>query len=62
MVKEKVCRKCKMFVDAAVCPVCKGNQFTNIFQGKLNILDANKSYIAKQIGIIEKGRYAIKIR
>ncbi len=62
MTKEKVCKTCKLFVEGNVCPVCKGNQFTTVYQGKLNILDANKSFIANQIGIKEKGRYAIKIR
>jgi DNA-directed RNA polymerase subunit E" len=62
MAKEKVCKVCKLFVEGEVCPVCKGNQFTTVFQGRLNILDVNKSYIAQQIDIKEKGRYAIKIR
>jgi len=62
MVKEKVCKNCKRFVEGNVCPVCKGNQFTNVYQGKLFIIDANKSYIAKQLAITEKGKYAIKVR
>ena len=62
MAKENICKKCKLFVDGNVCPVCKGNQFTNIFKGKLQILDANKSFVAEQMEIKEKGRYAIKIR
>jgi len=62
MAKEKVCKTCKLFVEENVCPICKGNQFTTIYQGRLNILDAHKSHIAKEIDIKEKGRYAIKIR
>lgn len=62
MTKEKVCKNCKLIVEGPVCPVCKDNQFTTVFQGRLNILDSNKSFIASQIGIKEKGRYAIKIR
>jgi DNA-directed RNA polymerase subunit E" len=62
MVKEKVCKNCKLIVEESICPICKGNQFTNIFQGKINIIDANKSFIAKKMGITEKGRYAIKSR
>ncbi|MEK6917271.1 MAG: transcription elongation factor subunit Spt4, partial [Nanoarchaeota archaeon] len=52
----------KVYVEGVTCPQCKGNQFATVHQGKLNILDANKSFIAKQIGIKEKGRYAIKVR
>ena len=62
MAKEKVCKNCKVYVEGVTCPQCKGNQFATVHQGKLNILDANKSFIAKQIGIKEKGRYAIKVR
>jgi DNA-directed RNA polymerase subunit E" len=62
MAKEKVCKKCKIFVEGINCPLCKGNQFSDNYQGKLIILDANKSYIAKQMEIKEKGKYAIKVR
>ncbi|NTV23401.1 MAG: DNA-directed RNA polymerase subunit E'' [Nanoarchaeota archaeon] len=62
MTKEKVCKNCKLFVEGNICPLCKGNNFTNIYQGKMTILDTNKSFIATQIGITEKGKYAIKIR
>ena len=62
MAKDKVCRKCKKFVEGAVCPVCKSNQFTDIYQGRLYVLDTDKSFIAQQIGIKEKGKYAIKVR
>ncbi len=60
--KRKVCKKCKLFVEGNECPVCKGNQFSTNWQGRLTILDANKSVIAKKIGITVKGEYAIKVR
>jgi DNA-directed RNA polymerase subunit E" len=60
--KEKVCKSCKMFVEGSVCPVCKESNFTSVFQGRLNILDVNKSFIAQQISAKEKGKYAIKTR
>jgi DNA-directed RNA polymerase subunit E" len=62
MAKDKVCKNCKKFIEGNVCPICKGNQFTTVYHGRLNILDANKSFIAEQLGIKEKGRYAIKVR
>lgn len=62
MSKKKVCRKCKLFVEGPTCPLCKGSDFTPNFQGRLNILDANKSMIAQKIGIKMKGEYAIKVR
>lgn len=59
---KKVCKKCRIFVKGGECPICKGNNFTEIWQGKINILDANKSEIAKKIGINVKGEYVIKVR
>ena len=60
--KKKVCKKCKLFVEGSECPVCKGKQFSMNWQGRLNILDTNKSSISKKIGIAVKGEYAIKVR
>ena len=59
---KKVCRKCKIFVEGPTCPVCKGNQFTDNWKGRLYIFDANKSEIGKNINIPVKGEYAIKIK
>lgn len=60
--KKKVCKKCKCFVEENACPICSGNQFTNSWQGRVNILDINKSVIAKKILVEKEGEYAIKIR
>jgi len=60
--KKKVCKKCKLFVQGTECPVCKSNQFSTNWQGRLFILDTNKSAISKKIGIEAKGEYAIKVR
>lgn len=59
---RKVCKKCRVFVKGNECPICKSNNFTEIWQGKINILDANKSEIARKIGINVKGEYVIKVR
>ncbi|MEK6841396.1 MAG: transcription elongation factor subunit Spt4 [Nanoarchaeota archaeon] len=59
---KKVCRKCKIFVDKDVCPICGGNQFTNTYKGRITILNAEKSEIAKKLEIKKDGEYAIKIR
>ena len=60
--KKKVCKKCKLFVEGNACPICKGNQFSLNWQGRLYVLDANKSVIADKIEITVKGEYAIKVR
>jgi len=60
--KKKVCKKCKLFVEGSVCPVCKSNQFSSNWQGRLFILDSNKSQISGKVEINVKGEYAIKVR
>ncbi len=60
--KKKACKKCKIFVDGDICPLCKGNQFSINWQGRLYVLDSNKSAIADKIGMKAKGEYAIKTR
>jgi len=59
---KKACKKCKLFVEGEVCPACKSNQFSTNWQGRLIVLDPNKSSIAKKMGITFKGEYAIKVR
>ena len=60
--KKKACKKCKLFVDEASCPNCKNNQFSTNWQGRIIILDKDKSIIANNIGIKKEGEYAIKVR
>ncbi len=60
--KKKVCKKCKIFVEGNECPVCKSNQFSTNWQGRLYIIDANKSIIAEKTNIKSNGEYAIKVR
>lgn len=58
---RKACKKCKIFVDGDTCPLCKGNQFSTLWRGRLYVMDSNKSAIAQKIGIKSKGEYAIKV-
>jgi RNA polymerase subunit RPABC4/transcription elongation factor Spt4 len=59
---RKACRQCRIFTEENSCPICKGNQFTTTWQGRLNVLDGSKSDIAKKCNITTKGEYAIKVR
>lgn len=61
---RKVCRKCLIFVQGSECPICKakGNQLTQNWQGRIAVIDVNKSKIAKKIGVEVKGEYALKAR
>ena len=62
MSKKKVCKRCKLFVEADMCPQCKTSSFSNNWQGRVYITDAEGSIIAKKVGYLVKGEYAIKIR
>ncbi len=59
---RKVCKKCLLFVQGPECPICKGNKFSTNWQGRIAVIDANKSKIAKEIDIEVKGEYALKAR
>lgn len=60
--KKKACKKCKLFVTGETCPICKGNQFSENWQGRIIILDPVKSIVAQKLDIKTKGEYAIKVR
>ncbi len=62
MSKKKACKRCKLFVEEDTCPQCGTSSFTNSWQGRLYISDAEKSTIAQKVNIKLKGEYAIKVR
>ncbi len=59
---KKVCKKCRIFVENQECPLCHNSNFTETWKGRITILDAEKSDVAKKVGIEVKGEYAIKVR
>jgi len=60
--KKKVCKKCKLFVKESVCPICNSSDFSENWNGRIFILNAEKSEIAKRVGIKNNGEYAVKVR
>ena len=61
MVKQMACRKCKFITIGKVCPICKSSDLSPDWTGIVLVADPNDSYIAKSLGIVEKGKYAIKV-
>jgi len=59
---KRVCKKCKVFSDAQICPDCGSNQFTESWKGKIHIFNPEESEFAKNMKITKKGVYAIKTR
>ena len=60
--KKQVCRACKVFVEGDSCPICKRKSFATVWQGRIHFLKADKSTIAKKMGVEKDGEYAIKVR
>jgi RNA polymerase subunit RPABC4/transcription elongation factor Spt4 len=59
---KRVCRQCKVFVEEGNCQLCKNADFATSWQGRINILEPGKSFIAKKVEIDKEGDYAIKVR
>ena len=62
--KKKACKKCHLLVENSVntCPVCKNNQFSTSYHGRIIINDPKKSKISDVLGIDAPGEYALKVR
>ena len=58
--KRKVCKRCKLFTDDDLCPICKKDSFTTTWKGRIFFLDIDKSMIAQKMGVEKEGEYAIK--
>ena len=58
----RACRTCKNISDESVCPVCKGNEFSDDYSGLLIVLDPENSLLAEKLNTTEPGSYALKIR
>ncbi|MEK6970354.1 MAG: transcription elongation factor subunit Spt4 [archaeon] len=62
MSKEKACRAChKLSEDMKECPVCKGTDLTTFWSGFAEILNTEKSEIAKKMGVTTVGKYALRL-
>jgi len=60
----KACMKCKLLVPFRVeeCPNCGSREFSEEWEGMIVIIDAERSQVAKKLGIERAGRYAVKLR
>jgi len=58
----RACRTCKNISEEAICPVCKGTEFSDDYSGLLVVLKAENSLLAEKLDTTEPGVYALKIR
>jgi len=61
MAREMACRKCKFVTIGKVCPACKSSDLTPDWSGVALVVDAENSHVAKTLGIVKEGKYAIKV-
>jgi DNA-directed RNA polymerase subunit E" len=57
----RACKECNFISEADACPRC-GEQTSRDWQGYVAVIDAERSDIAKKMGITANGRYALKVR
>jgi DNA-directed RNA polymerase subunit E" len=58
----RACRTCKNISEEAICPVCKGTEFSDDYSGLLIVLEPDNSILAEKLDTTEPGVYALKIR
>jgi DNA-directed RNA polymerase subunit E" len=61
MAKEKACKNCKRIYEGDVCPNCDRKETSDSFKGKVEIINAEKSELARNLKIHKNGLYAIKL-
>jgi DNA-directed RNA polymerase subunit E" len=61
MAKEKACKNCKLIYIGDKCPNCDKGDTSDTFKGKVEIVNPEKSELAKEMKIDKSGTYAIKI-
>ena len=61
--EEKACRYCKLIISHGdTCPSCGSKNLTTKWSGYAIILNAEKSSIAKLLGVKLNSTYAINIK
>lgn len=59
---EKACKNCRVIIaQGEVCPMCGSSQLTTKWSGYIVIMNAEKSELAKKMGITANGTYALSI-
>ena len=61
MVKEKACKNCKLIYEGDACPNCEKKDTSDTFKGKVEIVNPEKSELAKELKVTKKGLYAIRV-
>ena len=58
--KQKACKICNRIYEEDKCPNCDSKESTEAFKGRIEIINPEKSEIAKKLNLKAKGNFAIK--
>jgi RNA polymerase subunit RPABC4/transcription elongation factor Spt4 len=58
--KVQVCRNCRQFTTAKVCPACKSTNLSTSWKGLVVVINT-ESELAKVLKIDSPGRYALYV-
>ena len=56
------CKECHMILEENNCPRCPDAEISREWQGFVEVLDTENSRIAKEMGIMTPGKYALRVR
>ena len=56
------CKECHLILEDKSCPRCPDSEVSREWQGFIEVLNPEKSDLAKEMGIRTPGRYALRVR
>ena len=56
------CKECHLILEDKSCPRCPDSEVSREWQGFVEILNPEKSDLAKEMDIRTPGRYALRVR
>ena len=56
------CKECHLILEDKSCPRCPDSEVSREWQGFVEVLNPEKSDLAKEMGIRTPGRYALRVR
>ena len=56
------CKECHLILEDKACPRCPDSEVSREWQGFVEVLNPEKSDLAKEMGIRTPGRYALRVR
>ena len=60
--KQKACLNCRTIFEGNKCPNCGETPSSDSFKGRVHIFNQEKSEIAENMKINDKGEFAIKTK